>query len=105
MTTRLAVVLAVAFLAAGAWFTFGHTSSSQGFDCGSWASPSYTSATAEAAQESTLSRGIADAISECDQSRGQHRTWALLMLLCAVLVPAAVLFVGAGRRRDEIPVS
>lgn len=120
-TARLAAAIgALAMLGAlGATFA---PASSHGVDCGTWIGPDWTEESTTALVESayrteTLARATGNAAAviragvmrdralaaatDCQDVLADRRTLTLALAGVGIVGPAAVLWVGAGRRRDD----
>ena len=120
VVSRLALVLGVLLLGGAAGVAFLPASPS-GVTCGTWVSPEWDRERAQVmAEDAADTAEQADAMGAdalageagglalrvarnyrlCDDTLSGRRTWSLILLGAAVIVPAAVLFVGAARPRS-----
>lgn len=118
---RIALVVGLIFLAAGAAATFLPTSPG-GASCGTWASPAWPEdetrelvgdaldSAESSAELGSWSEDIADdmnglaasawrAYTLCSDALSTRRTVTIVLLSLSVIAPAAALFIGANHRR------
>jgi ABC-type dipeptide/oligopeptide/nickel transport system permease subunit len=118
LSTRLAIVLGVLFLAAGVLMTFLPSSTAAAEKCGTWVHPEWSKAKSasmasqwgelaekfdalnasdQAAAAQANSASSVAAYVTCTDELGSRRTWSLVLIGLAIALPIGVVFV-AGRR-------
>ena len=112
LTTRLAIVTGVVLLlgALAAWAV--PSSGPNGWGCGRWTDEQMDGEEIAQLLDDTAAlggvdpelearaRGIGEDYLACREILASRREWTLGLLGAAVVLPAGVLFVGAGRRKD-----